>query len=57
MTVEREPSEFGGHPGLVQPPPHQLTNVEQLRLERALNPADPDDNIEAAMEREGDVLG
>lgn len=46
-------SEFGGAPGLIQPPPHELTNVELLRLERATNSADPDDTIEAASIREG----
>lgn len=51
-----EPSEFGGYPGLIQPEPHQLTNVEQLRLERQLDPADPGDNVDAARVREGDVL-
>ena len=47
MTQADAPSEFGGYPGLVQPEPHQLNSVEQARLERALEPADPDDSVEA----------
>jgi hypothetical protein len=53
MTRPYDESEFGGAPGLIQPPPHELTNVEQLRLERQTNPADPDDSVEAASIREG----
>ena len=50
------PSEFGGHPGVTQPEPHKLTNVEQLRLERKTNPADPSDSVEAARARENGEL-
>lgn len=46
-------SEFGGRPGPVQPPPHALTPAETARLERALNPADANDSVEAARVREG----
>lgn len=49
-------SEFGGAPGLIQPPPHELTAVEQARLERRLNPADPEDSVEAARAREGNRM-
>lgn len=50
-----KPSEFGGYPGMIQPPPHKLTNVEQLRLERKLDAADQTDSIEQASAREGNV--
>lgn len=45
-------SEFGGVPGSIQPEPHELTNIEQARLERRVNPADAGDSVEAARERE-----
>ena len=42
-----EDSEFGGHSGLIQPPPHQVAGAEAAFLERACDPADdqvgPDD--------------
>lgn len=53
MTRPDEPSEFGGHPGPIQPEPHPLTNAELARLERRVNPADPTDSVEAARVREG----
>lgn len=53
MTRPSDESEFGGAPGLIQPPPHELSPAEQLRLERRLNPADPTDSVEAARIREG----
>lgn len=53
MTRPADESEFGGAPGPIQPPPHKLTAVEQARLERRLNPADPEDTIDAARAREG----
>lgn len=53
MTRPQDESEFGGAPGMIQPPPHKLTAVEQARLERKLNPADPEDTIDAARAREG----
>lgn len=31
MTRDTRPSEFGGFPGEIQPPPHELTAAEQLR--------------------------
>lgn len=52
MTQANEPSEMGGYPGTIQPEPHKLTSVEQARLERKTNPADPSDSVEAARERE-----
>lgn len=45
-------SEFGGVPGTIPPEPHQLTNIEQARLERRVDPADAGDSVEAARERE-----
>jgi hypothetical protein len=56
MTQASQDSEFGGAPGPIQPPPHELTNVEQLRLERRLSTTDPEDTIEAARLREGSRL-
>ena len=35
-----EDSEFGGHSGLIQPPPHEVVGYEAAFLERALDPAD-----------------
>lgn len=48
-----EPSEFGGYPGPIQPPPHELTNAELARLERKVDPANASDTVEAARAREG----
>lgn len=58
MTQPRpaDESEFGGAPGMIQPPPHKLTAVEQARLERKTNPADPSDSVEAARAREGNRM-
>lgn len=53
MTQANQDSEFDWAGGPIAPPPHELTNVEQLRLERRLNAADPEDTIEAASVREG----
>jgi hypothetical protein len=52
MTQADKPSEFGGYAGSIQPPPHELTSVEQARLERKTNPASPTDTVEAARDRE-----
>lgn len=52
----KDESEFGGAPGLVQPAPHKLTAAEQARLERAVNPADPTDTVDAVRARQGDRL-
>lgn len=49
-------SEFGGAPGLIQPPPHKLTAAEEARLMRKVNPADAEDSIEAARAREGNRM-
>jgi hypothetical protein len=57
MTGPNAPSEYGGHPGLIQPEPHQLTAAEAARLERAVDPGSEDDSIEAARERGGMALG
>lgn len=35
-----EDSEFSGHGGLIQPPPHQVAGAEAAFLERACDPAD-----------------
>lgn len=56
MTRPKDESEFGGAPGRIQPPPHKLTAAEQFRLERATNPADPEDSVEAARAREGNRM-
>jgi hypothetical protein len=47
-----QPSEFGGYSGTIQPEPHQLTSIEEARLERRVRPDDPADSVEAARERE-----
>jgi hypothetical protein len=47
-----EPSEYGGHPGTIQPEPHKLTSAEEARLMRRVNPNDPTDSIEKARDRE-----
>lgn len=52
----RDESEFGGAPGLIQPPPHELTAYEEARLMRKVNPADPEDSLEAARAREGNRM-
>lgn len=52
----KDESEFGGAPGLIQPPPHKLTAAEQARLERAMNPADAEDSVDAVRARQGDRL-
>jgi hypothetical protein len=53
MTRPKDESEFGGAPGMIQPPPHSLTPAEQFRLERRVDPSDPEDTVEAASIREG----
>lgn len=53
MTRPVDESEFGGAPGLIQPPPHKLEPWEEARLMRKVNPADAEDSIEAASAREG----
>lgn len=44
-------SEFGGAPGLVQPPPHDLTPAEELTLIKMADPSDPEDSAEAVRAR------
>lgn len=48
-------SEFGGEPGLIQPPPHEpeLTAYEQARIERGVDPGDPTDSLGASRLRGG----
>lgn len=53
MTRPIDESEFGGAPGMIQPPPHKMSHIDQFRLERKLDPSDPEDTIEAASIREG----
>lgn len=53
MTSPKQDSEFGGAPGPIQPPPHELTAAEQARLIRRLSTTDASDTIEAARAREG----
>jgi hypothetical protein len=57
MATDNDPGEFGGYPGLIQPEPHPLTGIEEARLMRSLDPADGDDNLEAARERGGAQRG
>lgn len=47
-----QPSEFGGYSGSIQPEPHKLTAIEEARLQRRVDPANPGDSVEAARERE-----
>lgn len=47
---ERGASEFGGWPGVVQPPPHELTAAEQLNFAVQSNPSDPAANAETVAE-------
>lgn len=56
MTRPIDESEFGGAPGLIQPPPHKLTPAEQFRLERKMSTTDPEDTIDAARAREGNRM-
>jgi hypothetical protein len=39
-------SEFGGAPGLIQPPPHELTPAEQMTLIKNTDSNDPDSSAE-----------
>lgn len=53
MTTPSRPqdeSEFGGAPGLVQPPPHELTAEEERMVTVQLDPSDPDAGIPEAMD-------
>jgi len=52
MATTRGSSEFGGVGGLIQPLPHELTNVETARLERSTEAADETDSSDAALIRE-----
>ena len=54
---DKTPSEFGGVPGLVAPLPHEATNVDLLRWERATEASDPTDTAEKARLRELDREG
>lgn len=40
-------TEFGGVPGLVQPPPHVPTGIERMHQIYAIDPADPGDGVQA----------
>jgi hypothetical protein len=51
MSGDDQASEFGGQPGLIQPPPHELTNAELAMLERQVNPSDQTDSLEAVLAR------
>jgi hypothetical protein len=55
--ADNDPSEFGGGAGLIHPEPHTLTAIEEARVMRSLDPADEDDNEEAARERGGAQRG
>lgn len=45
---QNEPSEFGGYPGEIQPPPHELTAAEQARMERRIPQEREDLSVEDA---------
>lgn len=57
MARIKTATEFGGVPGRVHPEPHELTAAEEMRLERAANPADPADTGEGALIREWELEG
>jgi hypothetical protein len=46
---DRRGTEFGGKPGMVQPPPHPLTASEAAMLERMADPMDPGANAETVL--------
>lgn len=48
-----EDSEFGGAPGLIQPPPHPVVGAQAAFLERAVSPDDDQDTPAAVL---ADVL-
>jgi len=39
-------SEFGGAPGRIQPPPHELKPHEEMSLIKKTDPGDPDSSAE-----------
>ncbi len=51
-------SEFGGVPGVIQPPPHVPTAAERLRMVYAIDSTDPGTEPESVVppELEGDFL-
>lgn len=50
-------SEFGGHPGRVQPAPHDIADsaYEQLNLSVRSNPSDPASNAASVAEEEREL--
>lgn len=44
-----EDSEFGGHGGLIQPPPHPVVGREAAMLERMVAPDDELDSVQAVL--------
>ena len=61
--ADRRPSEFGGVPGRVAPPPHSIDDDtplavnEKARLMRATDDTDSGDTPEAALTREWEMEG
>jgi hypothetical protein len=41
MVRDKRPSEFGGHPGLIQGEPHEPSNSEKLHLIYGVPPVPP----------------
>jgi hypothetical protein len=52
MTRPHDESEFGGAPGLIQPPPHDVSKNarEQRMLIVATDPSDPESNEDTVMD-------
>lgn len=53
MTTPSRPqdeSEFGGAPGLIQPPPHELLPEEEMLVIKQLDPGDADTGVPEALE-------
>lgn len=50
----KDESEFGGAPGLVQPPPHELKPSEHMMLIKRTDPSDPLDS-EQEQRNQGDT--
>ena len=51
MTRPNDESEFGGAPGLIQPPPHELEPWEEMMLIKRTDAGVPDESLEEIRER------
>lgn len=56
MTRPDDESEFGGAPGMIQPPPHVPTAEEKRSLAMGVMNDVPDDTEEEVRKRRGDRL-